>query len=516
MGELPEGVSLPAGRIAEPRPSASVMVSRPSNNGGEILLAHRVSEVPSFPDFWAFPGGGVSRADRAALLDNPQWLAGRGKEERHALCALLREMVEEVGLSPDGQGGLVAVNDAVRSRVCDDKAAWAAEVISGGLLTDGTGFFVITHRITPPLVPVRFDNRFFHVHTGTDAPEPSLPPGRSEFDEFRWWQPHALLKAWQGHELRIPPPLVTLLRDLCAVMDSQDCDVVAACEVLASNVPTGSHRIEFAPGVECVPLATATLPPATHTNCYVLGEPGGERIIIDAAARSQHSLDELAAKITEITDDGSTILATIFTHRHPDHIGDLTCIAELYTAPIWATAETHEAISPCDTDRVLTEGDSFTLKGPSGEVTWQVIETPGHCPGHLCLVGDAGIISGDNCVQVGTILVPTSDGDMNSYIAGLTRLRNLSPRLLFPAHGPMVANPARLLTHYIEHRTSRHQSVLNAVQAGATRLESIAEIVYSDTPDAHPMLKVDQTLSHLLAHENDGAVERTAGGWAAL
>jgi glyoxylase-like metal-dependent hydrolase (beta-lactamase superfamily II)/8-oxo-dGTP pyrophosphatase MutT (NUDIX family) len=524
MGELPEGVSLPAARIVEPRPSASVMVSRSSDSGGEILLAHRVSEVPAFPDFWAFPGGGVSREDRTALQENPQWFASRDEEERLALCALLRELVEEVGFSPDGNGGLVAVDAAVRSRICDDKAAWADEVCSGRLIADGTGFSVITHRITPPLAPIRFDNRFFHFHlhspanedASEDALEPTIPSGRAEFDEFRWWQPHALLKAWLAHELRIPPPLLTLIRDLCEIMDTKDYDVVTACEFLANDVPSGGHRIEFAPGVECIPLPTDTLPPATHTNCYVLGEPGGERVIIDAAAVSQQSLDELAAKISEILASGSTILATIFTHRHPDHIGDLAKISELYTAPIWATSETHEAIPRCDTDKILCEGDSFTLNGPSGKVTWQVVVTPGHCPGHLCLVGEAGIISGDNCVQFGTILVPSSDGDMNSYLSGLARLRDLSPRLLFPAHGPMVANPARLLNHYIEHRSSRHQAVLKAVQSGESRLESIAEIAYSNTPEAHPMLKVDQTLSHLLAHENNGFIEQTAGGWAAL
>ena len=40
----------------------------------------------------------------------------------------------------------------------------------------------------------------------------------------------------------------------------------------------------------------------------------------------------------------------------------------------------------------------------NGEVFWKVIETPGHCPGQICLVSEAGIISADNVAQVGTIL----------------------------------------------------------------------------------------------------------------
>ena len=66
MAELPEGVELPGGQVATPRPSAAAVLSRGAGERREILLCHRVSEVPSFPDFWAFPGGGVSRVDRAA------------------------------------------------------------------------------------------------------------------------------------------------------------------------------------------------------------------------------------------------------------------------------------------------------------------------------------------------------------------------------------------------------------------------------------------------------------------
>ena len=198
----------------------------------------------------------------------------------------------------------------------------------------------------------------------------------------------------------------------------------------------------------------------------------------------------------------SEIIATIFTHRHADHIGDLKAISEMYTAPIWATLETHAAIPECDTDLVLKEGDSFQL----GDVTWSIIETPGHCPGQLCLVSEAGIISADNVVQVGTILVPSGEGDMTRYIEGLHRLRDLDANLLFPGHGPMVANPTKLLTHYIEHRQKRHEAVYTAWHNGLREIEELSHAAYADTPDAHPLLKIDQTMSHLDALRNEGRI----------
>ena len=55
--------------------------------------------------------------------------------------------------------------------------------------------------------------------------------------------------------------------------------------------------------------------------------------------------------------------------------------------------------------------------------------------------------------------------------------------------------------------------LLPILEAGHTKLEDIARLAYEDTPDAHPGLAVDQTLSHLLSHEKVGNVRSSDGGW---
>ena len=89
MGELPEGMDMPKSKITTPHPSASVILSRERVGGHEILLGHRVSELPAFPDVWSFPGGGISRVDRAAAESHPEWLSKRGGD-RVSAFALLR------------------------------------------------------------------------------------------------------------------------------------------------------------------------------------------------------------------------------------------------------------------------------------------------------------------------------------------------------------------------------------------------------------------------------------------
>tara|TARA_Y100001960_G_scaffold110543_1_gene118387 strand:+ start:10 stop:1551 length:1542 start_codon:yes stop_codon:yes gene_type:complete len=504
MGELPEGMEMPKSERAAPRPSASVILSRERESGHEILLGHRVSELPAFPDVWSFPGGAISRVDRAVAESHPEWLQDR--DDRVSVFALLREMVEELGVVPDGEGGLTDVGEDIRAEVCADKENWRHLMESGVLTCRGFHCEVITDRTTPPQAPVRFHNLFFHVPTGNPGVTPTFPPGRSEFDEFRWWRPIDLISSWEANEIRLPPPIVTLARDLVEAIENEG-DLQSACDALAANPPTGKHRFEYGPGVECVLIPTDTLPPATHTNCFILGERGGERVIVDPAAKDEEGFEELAFKIQEIYDDDSSIIATIFTHRHPDHIGDLQRISEIYQAPIWASSETLEAMTPSDSDRVLKEGDSFILDGPSGGISWDIIESPGHCPGQICLVGESGIVSADNCTLVGTILVPSGEGDMGAYISGLERIRDLRPKVLFPGHGPLIANPKRVLTEYIEHRKARHQKVLEAVKAGNSDISSIASAAYSDSPGAHPLLAQDQALSHLKELQRTGDVE---------
>ena len=104
---------------------------------------------------------------------------------------------------------------------------------------------------------------------------------------------------------------------------------------------------------------------------------------------------------------------------------------------------------------------------------------------------------------------------MGAYISGLERIRDLEPKVLFPGHGPLIANPKRVLTEYIEHRKARHQKVLEAVKAGNSDIPSIASAAYSDSPGAHPLLAQDQALSHLKELQRTGDVENDDSGYTA-
>jgi ribonuclease/clavin/mitogillin len=143
------------------------------------------------------------------------------------------------------------------------------------------------------------------------------------------------------------------------------------------------------------------------------------------------------------------------------------------------------------------------------------LHTPGHARGHLCFHdADRGaLLTGDNILGVGSVLIDPPEGNMRDYLNSLERLRSL-PNLsvLFGGHGPAVATPYRKIDEYISHRLEREQNILTAVREGATDPQQIVAKVYTDvSPKAYPMAE-RAVLAHLEKLLADGAVIADDGG----
>jgi len=303
--------------------------------------------------------------------------------------------------------------------------------------------------------------------------------------------------------MKIAPPVVTLLMEIEQTLERKGRDMLEAARDISERLPQ-RRSILFAYGVEVVPVKTATLPPADHTNCYLVGDPEGEFILVDPASHLPEGLEDMAKAVDRHKGE---LVAMMFTHSHGDHVGDIGLLREAFEVPIWGSEYTSRSVK-CD--RILTDGEMLEL----GKQAWQVLITPGHHPGHICLLGDPGLIAGDMVAGIGTILIPPHTGDMNVYMEQLERLKNLKPHLLFPSHGPVIALPTTKFNQYLSHRQARHQAVYAAVDSGIQSLPEIAKAAYADTPDAHPGLAIDQTLSHLMSHQRAGAMDEHSSKWS--
>src|SRR4051794_11895029 len=73
---------------------------------------------------------------------------------------------------------------------------------------------------------------------------------------------------------------------------------------------------QVAPGIRVLALNTPTLPPAAHTNVYVVGPDRGPVVVVDPGSPYPEQQAILAAALA-----GLEIEAVLLTHHHGDHVG---------------------------------------------------------------------------------------------------------------------------------------------------------------------------------------------------
>jgi glyoxylase-like metal-dependent hydrolase (beta-lactamase superfamily II) len=223
-----------------------------------------------------------------------------------------------------------------------------------------------------------------------------------------------------------------------------------------------------APGTFCIPTDYPEVADAP-LYVYLLRDRSGYAVLIDCGVPStfdrvlSRALPTLGVQPREIT-------WVVLTHGHPDHMGGhpgLRPHAQFQVAApledvIWVEsvarqwhdfwdcfpgafsleAQRDGIVAMCGgdlcVDRILRDGDVFEF----GERKLEVVQTRGHTPGHCALFErEAGLLfSGDDVQGFG---VPASSGtsvfaplydDVDDYVKGLERLRELPFSMLCPAH----------------------------------------------------------------------------------
>ena len=99
----------------------------------------------------------------------------------------------------------------------------------------------------------------------------------------------------------------------------------------------------------------------------------------------------------------------------------------------------------------------------------RAIHTPGHTTDHLCywLEEEHALFSGDTVLGQGT----TEFEDLYDYLNSLKLILDLSPKVIYPGHGPVVENPRETLEHYISHRQQRNEQILAALRQSTGGLD---------------------------------------------
>lgn len=197
----------------------------------------------------------------------------------------------------------------------------------------------------------------------------------------------------------------------------------------------------------CVSIEVLVMGPIEN-NVYIISD-GTTTIVVDPTGYPDRIVEAL---------DGRTLDAIVLTHYHWDHVGGAAELREKTGAFTVASAvdapfisgekeldPSHRGFTPCPIDRVVDDGDVLEI----GAMKWQVMLTPGHTPGSMCLLldpqygsdptGDPVLISGDTLFRGAHGRTDFVGGDPAAMMTSLARLGTLpGETIVLPGHNSVT------------------------------------------------------------------------------
>lgn len=172
----------------------------------------------------------------------------------------------------------------------------------------------------------------------------------------------------------------------------------------------------------------------TETNCYVVraDESATSAVVVDPGF--------------EGVEPDATVEAILVTHCHWDHLGGIAALAEATGAPVYMPEREapvlenpqaffpDQAIRPYTPDVLLEGGETIDLAG----ISFEVVDVPGHSPGHVAYATEGALFSGDVLFAGGVGRTDLPFADWDTLLDSIRRLLDRFPpeTTVFPGHGP--------------------------------------------------------------------------------
>jgi glyoxylase-like metal-dependent hydrolase (beta-lactamase superfamily II) len=301
--------------------------------------------------------------------------------------------------------------------------------------------------------------------------------------------------------------------------------------------------------------------PLEYTNTYLIRE-NNECLLIDAGSDNEKALDSFAKQLAETGTKFKDIKQIIVTHLHRDHYGLAGKLQQLSQAKIALHHRGKELIILQNTDmrkllnhirqwqlvngvpaREFPEFNEETLRNidfvplaspdiilhggetiSAGVFNFQVLWTPGHSPGHICLYEPEQkiLFSGDHILPIITPNVSLQpqhgDNPLGDFLSSLDRVKQLEVKLILPAHEHIFTDLPTRIEELFQHHRQRKADILATIKAKAKTAYQISlEIIWmpelggvrgQDLAPLDRRMAVLETLAHLESMRADGEVDK--------
>ena len=318
---------------------------------------------------------------------------------------------------------------------------------------------------------------------------------------------------------------------------------------------------EIIPGIHQLKIPIPNNP-LEYTNTYLI-QGDGEYLLIDAGWNDEAAFQSLQKQLAEIGLAGKDISQIIVTHAHRDHYGlagrlqqlsqarislhyrEIDLLASRYQniddflhqteqwfhshgAPSSELPTAQAALAGMGRPGSHAQPD-ITLRGgetiSAGAFKLQVLWTPGHSPGHVCLYepNKKILFAGDHVLPVITpnvSLQPQSDlNPLGDFLNSLNVVKQLDVSLVLPAHEQIFTDLPARVEEIIQHHQHRNLEILEAIKAEPKTAHQISTVItwmpglggarFQDLAPWDKRMAVSETLAHLQAMGNDRLVARS-------
>jgi glyoxylase-like metal-dependent hydrolase (beta-lactamase superfamily II) len=316
--------------------------------------------------------------------------------------------------------------------------------------------------------------------------------------------------------------------------------------------------MEVIPGIHQIKVPIPDNP-LGFLNCYLVQGKNGW-LMVDTGWYTQEAFNALEAGLKDMGLGFSDVETIVVTHVHADHYGlagrikqvspatkllahrwegdliesryikfaelrdKMGAVLALHGVPPTDLASLQSASMPVLEYVTVTMPDQSLYGGEvlnTGRFNLEVLWTPGHSPGHICLWEPEHriLFSGDHILPVITpnisYHVQSGDSPLSDFINSLNKLRNLPAAQVLPAHEHIFTNLRERIEEIKKHHEQRKEEISSVIRQEPQNAWFISSQITWNVPQPwdqfNPLdrrIAVTETVAHLEYMRYEGTVER--------